>query len=373
MSSFTIIAPSRTVKLNSKGMATLPFTVTNTARKPVRGTPKVIPLGSTGQNWVSLQNGGTRSFSPEQAQQFVVEINVPPNSPEGEYLFRLNISNEAMPEDDFFEGPPVAFEFKPVIVEPPPARPRWWIWILVGTVLVGGGVSAWLLMPSRPAEEKHVDVTPPPEPTPQPEPPPPPQKVKVPKLVGLPANKVSAQPATLVYRKVGDEHTGTQAPGNIAKQDPKPEAELAPGELVLYTVEAQSPFVGTWVPAPNQGTSVARYTIRQDGTRMLVTIFEKSGQSELNRGEVQATPTGKKLQISWRGALGVVRPPMPKVPPIHQQTLTLTSDGRLLVEQGTSKATFNRQQLIHPMLRLEVSRELSRPIAPVKVEQLKQK
>src|SRR5438034_8423777 len=151
MRSFTVTAASKEVKLDAKGNASVTFTVTNTNKNPVRGTPKLKPLGSTGGDWLKLPSGGTRNFSPNESQQFVVEIAVPPASKASEYSFGLNISNEALPEDDFTEGPAVTF----TVPEPrePNGKPKpfpWWILILIGVVLLGGGVTiAILLKPSK--------------------------------------------------------------------------------------------------------------------------------------------------------------------------------------------------------------------------------
>src|SRR5688572_23261000 len=106
MSSFTITAPDKKVKLNAKGPTVIPITVTNTSRKPVRGTPKLKAMGGAAESWFALRNGATVAFPADGVEQFLVEIKVPAGTRPGEYSFRLNVSNDAMPEEDFTEGPP---------------------------------------------------------------------------------------------------------------------------------------------------------------------------------------------------------------------------------------------------------------------------
>src|SRR5207253_9939754 len=66
--------------------------------------------------------------------QVVVQLNVPPASPPGSYSFRLDAVSEVNPDEDFTEGPSVAFD----VAAPPPAKKKkfpWWILIVVGAIV----------------------------------------------------------------------------------------------------------------------------------------------------------------------------------------------------------------------------------------------
>ncbi len=214
MNSFTVTAASKEVKLDPKGSATVTFTVTNTTKKPVRGTPKLKTLGSTTDKWLKLPTG-TRNFSPEESQQFVVEICVTPERKPGDYSFGLNISNEALPDEDFTEGPAVAFKVE-TAPEPPPKKPfPWWILIVLGVVLIGGGVTIALLLK--------------------------PSKITVPDVVRKPIEEASNLLARVNLRFEVSQAmaTGTNAIGLVLAQDPKPASKTGKDTVVRLTVERE--------------------------------------------------------------------------------------------------------------------------------------
>ncbi|MCI0538962.1 MAG: PASTA domain-containing protein [Verrucomicrobiales bacterium] len=394
MNSFTVTAASKDVKLDAKNSAGVAFTVTNTTKKPVRGTPKLKVLGSTEERWLTLMGGGTRNFSPEESQQFVAQITVPENAKAGDYLFGLNISNEANPDEDFTEGPAVTFRVEQRTNGGDPFP--WWIVIVLGLVVIGGGVATWwLLRPSKqvvpnvvgkpmaeasnlvtqaelrfevsesvvtganqiglvirqdPKADEKVD----------------PdtlvrvavgrdqEKVKVPRLIGLPPDRIAELFGALglKFTEQGREFTGTQAAGVIAKQDPPDDQFLPPGSTVTYTVEAAKPeapappYVGNWVNENTKTGGITRFDVRQQNGKIFVHMWGKCAPRDCDWGEMEGRPSGAtRLLITWDQGF-VVR----------SQTLTLIDKQRIRLESRsnfkdgrppqTSSETFKKRELM---------------------------
>jgi len=144
--SFTVTAAGQKVNLDATGSAQAPFTVTNTSVQTLRGRLLTKPNAPAKPEWLSVVGESIRDFGPNAAEQVVVQLDVPPATAPGSYAFRLDAVSEVDPDEDFTEGPSVAFE-----VAPPPPKPKkkfpWWILIVVGAVvlLIIIGVVVWLL------------------------------------------------------------------------------------------------------------------------------------------------------------------------------------------------------------------------------------
>src|SRR6267142_2126393 len=157
----TATAPLRA---DNKGHAEAVFTVTNTSSRPVRGVARVKALESTKQDWLKISGETARDFSAGGTQQFVVTFDgpvaTPPPAPAGpppagsppatsattgaaadRYSFRLDISSDTNPDEDFTEGPTVVVEL-PGAVAPPPKKkfPIWIIFVIIAVVLVVAGI-----------------------------------------------------------------------------------------------------------------------------------------------------------------------------------------------------------------------------------------
>jgi hypothetical protein len=145
--SFTVTAASENVTLDDSGAARASFTVTNTSAQALRGRLLTRPRDRAKAEWFTVAGEAVRDFAPNGAQQVVVEVLVPPGTPPGSYSFRLDAVSEVDPDEDFTEGPSVAFD-----VAPPPAPPKkkfpWWILAIVGAVVLLAiiGVVIWLLV-----------------------------------------------------------------------------------------------------------------------------------------------------------------------------------------------------------------------------------
>jgi hypothetical protein len=78
-----------------------------------------------------------RSFRGGEAQQFKIEVAVPPEAPAGTYSFRLDAVNVANPDEDFAQGQTLSFAWQPTPPPPPPPWPKWIIpAIIAGCALV---------------------------------------------------------------------------------------------------------------------------------------------------------------------------------------------------------------------------------------------
>ena len=146
MPSFAVTAAGQKVSLDSSGAAQASFTVTNTTAEALNGRLLATPSDPAKPAWFSISGDSVRSFAPNAAVQVVVQLNVPPTTAPGSYAFRLDAVSEVDPDEDFTEGPSVAFE---VTAAPAPPKKKfpWWILAIVGAVvlLIIIGVVIWLL------------------------------------------------------------------------------------------------------------------------------------------------------------------------------------------------------------------------------------
>jgi hypothetical protein len=134
-SSFTITSAGQRVSLDANGAAQASFTVTNTSAQPLRGRLLARPGDTAKPEWFSVSGETVRQFGPNAAEQVVVQLNVALTPPPGTYSFRLDAVSEADPDEDFTEGPSVAFD-----VAATPPRPKrkipWWIFAIAGAVVL---------------------------------------------------------------------------------------------------------------------------------------------------------------------------------------------------------------------------------------------
>ena len=143
--SFTITATGQKVTLDSSGAAQASFTVTNTSAQTLRGRLLTRPSDPAKAEWFSIVGESVRDFAANDAEQIVVQLNVPPASPPASYSFRLDAVSEVDPDEDFTEGPSVGFD---IAAPPPPKKFPWWILAVVGAVvlLIIIGVVVFLLV-----------------------------------------------------------------------------------------------------------------------------------------------------------------------------------------------------------------------------------
>lgn len=149
---FAITAANAAVKLDQVGHGEAAFTVSNTTKRPLRGRAKAIPLESTKTSWLSVAGESERDFGPDATHQFTVQIVVPPGTPPGRYSFNIVVASTENPDEEYAEGPSVAFESTAAEVRKKPFP--WWILVVVGAVILVGIIAVLLLMrqPSPPRQ-----------------------------------------------------------------------------------------------------------------------------------------------------------------------------------------------------------------------------
>lgn len=147
--SFVVTSASQSASLDEQGRCDVSITVTNSSPKPARAAARPMPLGSTNTAWLTVAGEKERSFAALESHQITVRVQAPPNTPPGRYSFRLNIASVQNPEEDFTEGPEIAFDVKlrPEPVAKPGRFPLWILFVILG-VVIAGAVGTWLLWPS---------------------------------------------------------------------------------------------------------------------------------------------------------------------------------------------------------------------------------
>jgi len=148
-SSFTVTAAGQRVNLGISGTAQASFTVTNTSAQTLKGRLLTKPGDSASPEWFSVAGESVRDFTPNAAEQVVVQLSVPQTAPPGAYSFRLDAVSAVDPDEDYTEGPSVAFdvEAQPVPKKKFPWVP-WWVLAIIGGVVLAIiiGVVIWLLV-----------------------------------------------------------------------------------------------------------------------------------------------------------------------------------------------------------------------------------
>jgi hypothetical protein len=144
--SFSVTAARSSVSLDSSGAARASFTVTNTSAQMLKGRLLTRASEPAKEEWFLLDGESVRDFAPNASEQAAVQLNVPSGTPPGSYTFRLDAVSQINPDEDFTDGPSVAFEVAP----PPEPKKRfpWWIVAVAGGVvlLIVIGVVVFLLV-----------------------------------------------------------------------------------------------------------------------------------------------------------------------------------------------------------------------------------
>jgi hypothetical protein len=94
------------------------FTVSNVTGIPMRARVSLLPSAGLQRAWLSLRDPLVRDMAPGSTEVFVVDLQVPPETPPGRYTFRLVAADNDVPDERFAEGPAVS-----VAVSAPGAAP----------------------------------------------------------------------------------------------------------------------------------------------------------------------------------------------------------------------------------------------------------
>jgi PASTA domain len=146
---FAITVAATTVRLDADGRGAASFAVSNTSNRALRGRARVAAVDPQAQPWLTLVGDAERDFAIGATQQYTVQVAVPAGAPAGTYAFRLDEVGVDNPDEEYAQGPTVAFEVVPRPPPPPPAAPRvpWWIIVAaVVAVLVLAAIVAFVLV-----------------------------------------------------------------------------------------------------------------------------------------------------------------------------------------------------------------------------------
>lgn len=210
---FTITAADNSVSLKKDGSGEITFTVSNVTARPIRGRVKLVALESAKPEWLSIAGESERDFSPGATHQVTVKIAVPSNTPPAMCSFRVDAENIANKDEEYDEGPSVAFKVEEQKKEAK-AFPLWIIPVIVG-VLVIIGVVVYLIIP---------------------------KSVEVPSVTGVPVTEARDRlaDAGLVATESEEAAKDVEA-GQVIRQDPEPGAKIARGSEVALFVAAAPP------------------------------------------------------------------------------------------------------------------------------------
>jgi beta-lactam-binding protein with PASTA domain len=143
---FSVTAASDTVPLDAAGRGEIAFTVSNASGRHLRGRARVVPQDPAQRSWLTIAGEPERDFPVGGVQQFTVQVAVPAGTPEGRHTFRLDAVSVQNPDEDYTQGPTVAFT---VAKHEERKRFPWWIAAAAVAVLAIGGVSTWLILRGR--------------------------------------------------------------------------------------------------------------------------------------------------------------------------------------------------------------------------------
>jgi hypothetical protein len=140
---FVITTATNTVLLGPDRSGTASFTVTNQTGRAVLARSTLVAIDPTQAGWLTLGGTAERNYPIGGTEQITVSVTVPPEAAEGRYPFRLDVVSVVLPDEDWAQGPVVAFEVPatpdlPPVIKPPPAEPRGYRETLLGAF--GGAV-----------------------------------------------------------------------------------------------------------------------------------------------------------------------------------------------------------------------------------------
>jgi hypothetical protein len=141
---FDITAATESVNLSASGQGELAFTVSNALRRPVRARATVMTSGEARSEWATISEGAERDFAQDGTQQFTVKLQVPPGTKPGRYTFHLLVTDVANPDEQYADGPTVAFTVPEAAAPVKKPFPWWIVALAAGVLLIGGGVVAVL-------------------------------------------------------------------------------------------------------------------------------------------------------------------------------------------------------------------------------------
>ncbi len=248
---FAITVPATTVTLDAQRQATVPFTVSNTSGRALRGGTLLVTPDAAVKPWLTIAGDVDRDFPVGATQQYPVRIAVPTSAAPGSYSFHLDARDLANPDEDYAQGPSVAFQVTQAPAPPPPPRFPWWIAAVIVAVVVVVGVILFLVLRNH-----NTPVNPPP---------------------------ATATPTA----------AGVTAPGVIGQLAPNAEATIQTSGLQVGTVTTRIIAVGTAQVVVAQTPAPSTVVPRNSSVNLVVT-----GQPRVIVDQPNATiATGQALNL----------------------------------------------------------------------------
>jgi hypothetical protein len=158
MPTFEIPDGPTSVELKRSGNAQNPgpaigsvaFSVTNKSGDGCDGRLSVVPSAGSKLEWFTIDGDRERTFDAGETQTATIKVSAPAATAAGDYPFRLRAVAVNDPDNDHAEGP-VATAKVPPTAGPTPVGPKWWLWILIGVVVLLLIIGAlWFAFRSKP-------------------------------------------------------------------------------------------------------------------------------------------------------------------------------------------------------------------------------
>jgi beta-lactam-binding protein with PASTA domain len=141
---FTIKPAAETIELDRQRESEVVFTVSNASGRPINARGRISAADPAQKAWFKLQDEPERKLKVDETTQYKVKIAVPPNVAAGSYKLQFDVV-EVDNEESFTEGSPVGFQVKPAPTPTPTKFPWWIVAVAAGVLLVGGGITLWLV------------------------------------------------------------------------------------------------------------------------------------------------------------------------------------------------------------------------------------
>src|SRR4249920_372048 len=116
---FVITTATNTVLLGPERAGTAVFTITNQTGHAVRARTALVAIAPTQAGWLTLAGLTERDYPIGGTEQLSVSVAVPPEATEGLYPFRVDVVSVLRPDEDWAQGPVVAFQ----VPAPPDTKP----------------------------------------------------------------------------------------------------------------------------------------------------------------------------------------------------------------------------------------------------------
>ncbi|MCL4506542.1 MAG: hypothetical protein M1434_01950 [Chloroflexi bacterium] len=163
--------PSNTIILGGDRKGRVQFTVNNISGRPLRRVAaRLTPIPDAAAaygKWLTLAPSDFSEYGIAGSQQYTVQIAAPADAAAGSYSFRLDVWEDANPDDTLMSGPGVSFTVPAPEVKPKSAIP-WWILVVAAAVIIL--IVGLVLISRTPASPPPVVATDTPTPTSTPTP-----------------------------------------------------------------------------------------------------------------------------------------------------------------------------------------------------------